>query len=251
MQGAGARRARNLTERQSERANKTPAAADSRAAPAPPSSEKVGPPTRAQPPGTRPESMTNELAEWQRRSLASPRLAWIYCGRRDDASSRTRARVVGGGSMRGRAPARRRGVAPAHGEEFRWAMAMRSRPSEPDSSCACAESGRPRLAPPGLAAGVCGLPVVTLPPRGYKRCAVGLVVRCRREPRGIPLTRAPPPDWQTESSEAQAHQSPLTSQCKPWRAGAARGGCTQVPGSESSLRFFRKGKGNRVSRDRN
>lgn len=75
MQGAGARRARNLTERQSERANKTPAAADSRAAPAPPSSEKVGPPTRAQPPGTRPESMTNELAEWQRRSLASPRLA--------------------------------------------------------------------------------------------------------------------------------------------------------------------------------
>lgn len=49
MQGAGARQARNLTERQSERANKTPAAADSRAAPAPPSSEKVGPPARAQP----------------------------------------------------------------------------------------------------------------------------------------------------------------------------------------------------------
>jgi hypothetical protein len=91
MQGAGARRARNLTERQSERANKTPAAADSRAAPAPPSSEKVGPPTRAQPPGTRPESMTNELAEWQRRSLASPRLDLLRAPRRRLlADSRTR-----------------------------------------------------------------------------------------------------------------------------------------------------------------
>jgi hypothetical protein len=93
MQGAGARQARNLTERQSERANKTPAAADSRAAPAPPSSEKVGPPARAQP--ERDEAGVDDervgrVAATQPR-LASPRLDLLRAPRRRLlADSRTR-----------------------------------------------------------------------------------------------------------------------------------------------------------------